>query len=245
MIAQSYDKIPENDSLLIDLPFREATGAKTFDHAKPHHEFSFHDPGGGAFAWLPIASGLGVLQFITGGGSGVYLKSLAADTVDLNITIGSYSIGCWVNWEWNGTSSILIGRYIINQSGWETYFDISGGRNTLSQRHHHLSLAPNTNSNCYSTRWTPGVWHFLGITKRAGSVYTNHYRNGGKLVMSYETTGMLNPDTCNQDLIIGARYTLNANWYKGYMQGLRFWNRPLAQQEWRNIFERERVFFGV
>jgi len=248
MITQSYDKIPENDSLLFDLPFREGIRAETHDHAKPHHPLTFQIPGGGSFSWVTLASGLGVLEFNPVGlgvTDGVYLKGLAADTVDFNFTTDDYSIGCWVNWEWIGHSSILMGRYAVDQCGWETYFDESGGRNTLSQRHHHLSLTPNLNSNCYSTGWTPGVWAFVGVSREAGDIYPIHFRNGRALTMAYETSGMLNPDTCNRNLVLGCRYTLDANWFKGQMWRPRIWNRALSTVEWMNIFKRERVLFGI
>jgi len=150
MIARSYDKVPENDSILLDLPYREGSGMETFDHAKPHHRpIGMHDPGTGSFIWTTLGTGLMALEFVTTGGgavAGVYLDAAAADTADLDFTTGAFSLGCWVKWTWNGYSSIVIGRYGVDLDGWEIYFDISGGRNTLSQRHHHASLTPNLNS---------------------------------------------------------------------------------------------------
>ena len=249
MNLKSYDKIVEYDSLLLDLPYREGTGVKTFDHAKPHHPLTMEDPGGGSFVWTTLPSGLMVLEFVTiggGGTDGVYIKGLAADTVDFNFTAGDFSIGCWVNWDsTGGWSEMMMARYIIDQCGWELYFDVSGGLNTLSQRHNHLSLTPNLNSNCYSTGWTPGTWAFVGVSRVGGNLYPQHYRNGNALAMFYEASGMLDPDTCVQTFQIGCRYTLNANWYKGLMWRPRIWNRALSQNEWKNIFERERDWFGV
>lgn len=248
MNLNSYDKILENDSILLDLPFREGIRAVTHDHAKPHHSVTMHDPGTGSFVWTTLASGLMVLEFVTTGtapNNGVYLKSLAANTVDLNFTTGDYSVSCWVNWIDDGQSEILMGRYVVDNCGWETYFDITGGRNTLSQRHSHLSLAPNTNSNCYSEGWTPGIWAFVGISRKGASLYPQHYRNGSVLQMSYEASGMLDPDTCVQTFQIGCRYSFDANYYKGKMWRPRIWNRALSQEEWLILFERERDLFGV
>ena len=246
---KGYDNIPENDSILLDLPFREATGTKTFDHAKPHRLVTFHDPGGGSFSWAALASGLSVLEFVTiGGGAtdGVYLKSIPADTLDLDFTSGDFSLSAWIKWDsTGGWSEIIMGKYGVDLDGWEIYLDLSGGKNTVSQRHHHSSLAPNNNSNCYSTGWTPGTWAMLGISRVGGDLYPKHYRNGGPLVMTYEASGMLDPDTCNRNLVIGSRYTLDANWYKGQMCWPRIWNRSLFHYEWKNLFEKERDFFGV
>lgn len=245
---KGYDKILCNDQILLDLPFYEGVGMITRDQAKPHHPVTLNDPGGGSFVWTTLASGIMVLEFVavgTGAADGVYLNSLAANTVDLDFTSGGYSIGCWIKWEWNNHSSIIIGRYGVNLDGWEIYLDESGGRNTVSQRHNHNSLAPNTNSNCYSIGWTPGVWMLLGISRIGGNLYPVHYRNGVPLVMSYEASGMLDPDTCNRDLVVGTRYTKNTNWYKGPMWRPRVWDRALTEEEWMSIFEAERHWFGI
>lgn len=198
---------------------------------------------------FPSPGGIGFLKFaaVGGGGTdGVYLDCAAANCVDLNFTTGDFSIGVWINWDsTGGWSEIIIGRYEVNVSGWEVYLDISAGRNTVSQRHSHASLAPNTNSNCFSTGWTPGVWAFLGISRISGDLYPVHYRNGVALTMAYETSGMLDPDTCSQDLVIGCRYTKDANWYRGPMWRPRLWDRALTALDWLNIFEAERDYFGV
>ena len=248
MTTRSYDDIAENALILLDLPFREGAGILTKDHAKPHHPITLNDPGGGSFVWTTLASGIMVLEFVTVGGGaadGVYLNSLAADTIDLDFTLGDFSIGCWINWAWNGNSSIIIGRYGVNLDGWEIYLDESGGRNTVSQRHNHNSLAPNTNSNCYSCGWTPGIWMLLGISRIGGNLYPQHYRNGNFIAMHYAASGMLDPDTCNRDLVIGTRYTKNTNWYKGQMWRPRVWDRALSASEWKKIFESERSWLGI
>lgn len=248
MNVRGYDNIAENKGLLLDLPFYEGIRAITKDQAKPHHPIALNDPGGGSFVWTTLASGIMVLEFVTtggGAGQGVYLESLAADTADLDFISGDYSIGCWINWTWDGQSLIIIGKYGVDLDGWEIYLDESGGRNTVSQRHSHNSLAPNTNSNCYSTGWTPGVWTFLGISRIGGNLYPQHYRNGNFIAMHYEASGMLDPDTCNRDLVIGTRFTKDANWYKGQMWRPRIWNRALSASEWKKIFEAERDWVGV
>ena len=285
---RGYDKIPEHEGILLDLPFYEGRADLTRDQAKPHHQdINMNDPGGGSFLWdrialgrsafdnafnvdgasfdsgktsfglgfsldYPSPGGIGLLKFTAVGGGaadGVYLDCAAANCADLDFTTGDFSIACWINWDSTGAwSEIIIGRYAVDISGWEVYLDISGGRNTVSQRHSHASVAGNTNSNCFSVGWAPGVWAFLGISRIGGDLYPVHYRNGVALTMSYETTptpGMLDPDTCNQDLTIGCRFTKDANWYRGQMWRPRVWDRALSAVEWLNIFERERGYFGV
>jgi len=247
---KGYDNIPENENILLDLPFYEGTGIITRDQGKPHHQnVSLNDPGGGSFVWTVLASGLMVLEFVTVGGGvddGVYLDLPAADCADLNFTAGDFSVGVWIKWDSTfGLSEIIIGRYGALLDGWELYLDISSGRNTVSQRHNHSSIAGNDNSNCFSVGWTPGVWAFLGVSRTGGNLYPQHYRNGVPLLMSYEITGMLDPDTCNRDLVIGCRYSKNANWYKGQMWRPRVWNRVVTAAEWLIMFNKERAWFGV
>jgi len=245
----SYDKIPENEDILLDLPFREGVGTVTMDVAKPHHPMTMHDPGGGSFVWTSLASGLMVLDFVTiGGGNtdGVYLDSPAAATADLDFTSGDYSLSAWINWNSAfGYSEYIFGRGSVDVSGWDIYLDISGGRNTVSQRHHHGSIAGNLNSNCFSIGWTPGTWALLGVSRTGGNLYPVHYRNGVALTMAYETTGMLDPETCNQDLVIGSRFTKDSNWYRNLMWRPRVWNRIVTEAEWLEMFKIERDWFGV
>ncbi len=263
-----YDGIPINEDILLDLQFSEGAGLIARDQAKPHHEdVDQNDPGGGSFTWARALTesakafdngfdwgfdakiGIGCLDFAAVGGApgdGVYLDLAAANCADLNFIAGDYSIGGWINWDSSGGSSeIIIGRYGVNLDGWEIYLDISGGLNTVSQRHHHNSLAPNTNSNCFSTGWTPGTWAFLGISRTGGDLFPVHYRNGIALTMAYEDSGMLDPDTCNRDLVVGCRYTKDANWYRGSMQGLRVWGWALSAVDWLTLFEQEKDYFGL
>ncbi len=246
----TQDKVDINYGLLLSLPFEEGVGALVHDIAKANHLCTMHDPGGGSFTWEnePV-SGRPTLKFTAVGGGpadGVYLDCPAADTADLNFIAGDYSLACWINWDsTGGWSEIIMGRYGVDLDGWEIYLDISGGQNTVSQRHHHSSLAPNNNSNCYSIGWTPGTWYLLGISRIGGNLYPVHYQNGEPLTMTYEASGMLDPDTCNRDLVIGCRFTKDANWYRNLMWNPRVWNRVLSEEEWNFLFELERPWFGV
>ena len=243
-----YDKIPVNEDILLDLPLREGIGTVTMDVAKPHHPITMHDPGGGSFVWTSLPSGLMVMDFVTVGGGnldGVYMDSPGAETADLNFIAGAYSLSAWINWTSNVWSTMIMCRNVTLVSGWEVYLNLSGGRNTVSQRNSHSSIVGNTDSNCFSVGWTPGTWAFLGISREAGNLYPMHYRNGVPLSMSYEDSGMLDSDTCASGLVVGARFTKDANWYKGLMWRPRAWNRALTETEWMNIFTAERDWFGI
>jgi len=247
-----YDKLEINKHILLDLPFREGAGVITQDVAKPHHPLTLQDPGGGSFYWGNLATGYPYLGFNTigtGVGQGVYLDCPAAQSIDLNFTTGSYSIGVWFNWLDITQSSIIIGKYWIDAGGgfvdgWEIYLDVSIGRNTVSQRHNHASLTPNMNSNCYSVGWTPGTWWFLGISRVGGNLYPIHYRNGVALDMNYGTSGMLDPDSANRDLVIGCRCTKDANWFRNKMGRVRVWNIALTADDWKLLYELEKGWFA-
>ncbi len=239
---KSYDKIPENDSILLDLPFREGVGVKTFDHAKPHHADIdlINTP-----TWGALASGLGVLSFAGSGAGNEYIELDNAASADLNFIAGDYSYGAWFNWTPGPEDSqLLIGRYEINVSGWEIYLTLAGGIHYITQRHSHAGtlVGGNPRSAVYSINWTPGEWHFFS-TSRTGGGLAQHYRNG----VAVETVGdnLVDPETNNSDLVIGVRYTKDANYFKGPMWRPRVWDRILTAAEWLNIFEREQDFFGV
>jgi len=251
MATRGFDNAQVAHGLALSLPFDEGVGLLAHDRAKPHHLLTQHDLGGGSFTWTNLGSGLPYLQFAAVGGGatdGVYLDCPWSDTVDLNFTTGDFSVGGWINWDsTGGWSEVVIGRYGVDIDGWELYMDISGHLpvgNTLSQRHHHASLTPNVNSDCFSTGWTPGTWHFFGVSRVGGDLYPVHYRNGEPLVMSYETSGMLDPDTAKRDLVVGCRYTKDANWYRNGMKGLRVWpGRALSEADWKYIFVTESHWF--
>ena len=239
-----YDKRSIYYDILLDLPYREGTGTITKDIAKPHHPLTMNDPGGGSFTWdNMLLSGCPYLEFVTiGGGAtdGVYLDCPAADTGDLDFTTEDYSVCGWINWDstW-GLSEMIIDRGGVDLDGWDLYLNISGGLNTLSQRHHHTP----GRSECFSVGWTPGTWWFFSMSRTG--ILTPHYRNGVPLVMDYGGLTMLDPDTCNRDLVIGTRYTKDANWYIGMMWRPRVWARALSMWEWKLLFEMERHLFGV
>ena len=241
-----YDKLALNYGTLLDLSFLEGSGVITHDRAKPSRVLTQRDPGGGSFAWGNLPSGYPYLEFTTiGGGAtdGVYLDCPAADTVDLDFITDDYTILFWSNWQSDGFSAIVVGRYGTELDGWDCFFN--AGSSSLSLRHNHLSLTPNLSSQCFSAGWGVGVWKLAGIIRRGASLYPLMYRNGIPLEMSYEVTGMLDPDTCNRDLVVGCRNTKDANWFKGMLRGLRVWGRALSPREMLMIWNMERHWFGA
>jgi len=250
---RSYDNISYNDSLLLDLPLSEGAGDLVRDQAKARHqdvllintpvwdtidgEFGFGFTNG-----FDLGSGMGVLTL---DGVNQYGELDNLDSLDLNFMADDYSLGCWIYWQDNATSDIIMARYQLNVSGWELYLYSGGGAvDYLTQRHHHAGtlVGGNPRSGCYSVGWTSETWHFMG-TSRMGGGEALHYRNGVAVTMA--TGGLVDPETNNNDLVIGCRYSKDADWYKGKMWRPRIWNRALSAAEWLQIFEEERRFFGV
>jgi len=231
-MAVAYDKKSmQHDQLLLSLPFGEGSGGDVFDIAKPHHYAS------GNMTRSSLLSGIPVAVF---NGANQYADILAADSGDLDITSQDYSIAGWVYYQSTTFSQIIIGRYGVDLDGWELYLnEIS---ETLSMRQHHVSLAPDVRDDCYSEGWLLNTWYLFGISRN--SLYPKHYRNGEELEVTYETGGSKDPDTCNRDLVMGCRYTKDANWYKGCMSSLRVWvGKALTAEEHRHIFNTERKWF--
>lgn len=225
-----------NEGLLFSLPFYEAAGLITQDTAKPHHPAALHGPP----SWTPIASDLGVLDF---NGATNYLDSPAADTVDLDFTIGDYSIVVWTYHEFMAQSQIVLARYGTDLDGWELYFfDPTAGK-PLTLRHHHASLAPDTRDGCYSLGWDNDVWWLLGISR--SGLYPQHFRNGMEVEVVYEAGGLKDPDACARDLVMATRYTKNADWYKGMVWNPRIWQRKLEPWEHKAIWDSEKGLFGL
>lgn len=237
MSTRCLDKDSLNTSLLLSLPMQEGAGTVlTQDVAKPHHPISLvHAP-----VWTALGTGLQVLDF---DGASDYMECVSASCADLDFTAGDFSIACWCYWEGatGGVADILMGRYELDVSGWEVYFDDSDPLRTLTLRVHHGGVPARTAATSYG--WTKDIWWLVGIS-RSGA-YPLHYRNGIGLEMSYSTGGITDPVTSAQDLVVGVRYTKNINFYDGKLWNPRVWGRCLEPWEQMTIFNRERELFGV
>ena len=234
MTIRSLDRNALNNGLVLSLPFREGAGTVlTHDVAKPRHPISLvNSP-----TWTAVPAGTGVLQL---NGLNEYLECPAADCADLDFTAGDFSILCWCYW--TGTSSdIIVGRYELDVSGWEVYFDDTDPLRTLTLRVHHGGAPARTAATSYG--WTKDTWWLMGIS-RSGA-YPVHYRNGVALEMSYYAGGIQNPAASGQDLVVGARYTRDQNFYQGMLWNLRAWSRSLAPAQQLMAFDCERHLFGV
>ena len=231
-----YDNKSINHQMLLDLPFLEGIGAITHDQSKVHHEdvTLINTP-----TWATLSSGLGVLEL---DGAAEYAELANADSLDLDFLATDYSLGGWINWSHAAhDDQHIIGRYEIDVSGWELYL-YDDPNYYLTLRHHHAGGAT-LRTACYSSGWVQDTWHFFGISRSGTS--QAHYRNGVPLTVSCSAGGLINPETCAQDLTIGVRFTKGSEYFKNQMQGLRVWDRSLSASEWLYLFETEKHWFGL
>lgn len=241
-LVKGYDRLAVNHDINLDLGFNEGVGLVSRDQAGvAHREATL--VGVPAWSQWPL-SGVTYLNY----GGVDYLECPAAETADLDYTAGDYTLACWIRHQWNAATKLLMGRYALDTDGWECYVtDSAPGIYYLTLRHHHASLAPNTRDGCYSAGWEPDIWWLMTITrhKQAGTSYPLHYRNGMPVDVTYDPVGLLDPDSAVRDLVIGVRFTKNANYWLGDMWRPRVWSRALEPAEVMMLFEMERNLFGV
>jgi len=226
-MAVLYDSISYNRRMLLDLPFREGIGVVTQDVAKPHHPITMVNTP----TWTALDSGKMTINL---NGTTQYLQCLSASCTDLDFTSGDYSIGGWINWTINEFSQIVIARYELSVDGWEVYLTNVGSLNYLSLRHHHAAGAT-TRTGAFSLGWTPGTLFHFGISRSGASA--QFYRNGEPVTTVSDT--LIDPETCNQDLVIGTRYTKNANFYKGPFARLIVADEALTAEDWRSMYKHQ------
>lgn len=229
-MAIAYDAYTLNHQILLDLTLEEAIGGRAHDRSKGHRWLTLNGPP----TWTQMASRLTVLDF---GGAADYLDCPNADTADLEFTSGDYSIAGWINWSAGVDSQIVIGRYAVDVGGWELY--LYNPTNLLTLRHHHAGGAA-ARSAVYSAGWTQSTLHFMGVCRSGNSA--TFYRNGVPLAV----TGVLeDAEATVQDLVIGTRFTKDANWFNGQMWRPRVWGRELQEEEMKRLFDLEKNYLGV
>ncbi len=225
-----YDNLGTNRQAVLDLPFREGVGIITQDVAKPHHPVSLVNTP----TWESIASGLGVLAL---NGTTEYLESDSGDTGDLNFTSGDFTLAAWLRWESGEDSQIVMGRYAISIDGWELY--LYAPTTLLTLRMHHATGAA-LRTAVYSDGWSQDTWHQMFVV-RSGTSAT-FYRNGVALTTAGDV--LEDPDTATRDLVIGARYTKDTNFFNGKLWRSRAWDRALSAEEVRVLYDREKRWFA-
>lgn len=231
---------------ILDL-FRQQGGAQpglvtSYDHTRYNHDVTLHNntwTQGPTGVWIPVFNG-----------TTAYMDATHASTEAMGITGGlldGYTIMGWVEWTDTTQSEILIGRYELDVGGWEIYFTYTGGVYSLTQRHHHAGTIVDTHprSASYSVGWDEVTTWFFAIVFQGNGTDCLHYRNGVSVAVTSSTGGIRDFESTTQDLVIGTRYTKNANWYEGEMAGLRMFNYIMTPAQIRATYHAEKYLAGV
>ena len=230
MAVTFYDNLPLNQGIVLDWPMTEGTGKLVHDQSKSGSIGQLLT--GGLPVMWPAAIGTGFYGVYLFEVWDQYINCPAVDTTNLNFTSGDYSLACWFRWSIVEYSQILMGKYILDDSGWEVYLTNAGGLDYVSVRHHH-SLGATARTSSYSTGWPVNILHCWSYS-RTGTT-AQHYRNG--LPVTTTSSVLIDPESSvGNDLRLGVRFTEGANWFNGYLGRPRAWNRALTAAEHRQIY---------
>jgi len=225
--------------MLLDLPFREATGLITHDVAKPHHIASL---AGHAPVWGEVVlSGLGVLEF---NGASQYLEIPAVDTVDLDFT-GDFTLAAWIYPVYPvGQPMVIMCRNTTDGCGWCMYLYDNPIEGTL------LSLRTNQtgdHTECYAAGFPDSEWQLVGFSRDSVGQTAICYKNGKPITTVFNGIPLLDPIACvvANKLLIGVQEGEISAFYEGKMRRPRACPRKLSDDEWAQIFDYERHWFGV
>lgn len=234
-----YDKISLHHSILLDLPFREATGAITHDVAKPHHIVTLTNTP----TWGEIAlSGLGVIEL---NGTDEYLQIPAADSQDLDF-VGDFTLATWIYPVYTAQAMVIMCRNGTDVCGWCMYLYDNPTLGTL------LSFRTNQaadHTECYAAGFPDSVWQLVGFSRDSAGETAICYKDGEALTTVFDGIPLLDPIVCvgliAKKLLIGVQDGEDGNWFKGKMWRPRAWNRKLSALEWKELYDMERHWFGL
>lgn len=237
-----YDNLALNHGIVLDLPFREATGLITHDVAKPHHIATLTGPP----VWTDVLaaaigpSDLGILQL---NGVNQYLQIPGADTEDLDFT-GDFSLAAWVHPIYTAQAMVIMCRNTTDLCGWCMFLYDNPELGPL------LTLRTNQagdHTECYAAGFTDSESQLIGFSRDSAGLSATAYRNGKPVTTILGPTGMIDPVGCGaaNKLLIGVQEGEDANFYKGYKWRPRAWPWKLSDEEWAQIFDYESHWFGV
>lgn len=239
---KGYDNLGLNQGIVLDLPFREATGLITHDLAKPHHIATLTGPP----TWTDVLaegigpSDLGILQL---NGVNQYLQIPGAVTLDLDF-IGDFSLAAWVYPIYTASAMVIMCRNTTDLRGWCMFlFD----NPTLGPL---LSLRTNQagdHTECYAAGFTDSEPQLVGFSRDSAGLSATAYRNGRPVTTVLGPTGMIDPVACGvaNKLLIGVQEGEASDFFAGYKWRPRAWPRALTDVDWLNYFERTKHWFGV
>ncbi len=197
--------------------------------------------GAAAPAYVQRPSGVWVLEY---DGTADYMDAAAADTTHMDIITRKYTILCWLHWLDTTNSEIIIGKYHVDNHGWELYLHNAGAGNLyLTQRHHHAGTIVDANprSASYSNGWALDTTYHMAVVFNGTGNDCSHYRNGVALAMTSSTGGIRDPESAlTHDVVFGIRYDLSSNWYWGWHSPFLMVDYAMSQEEINKIYHSER-----
>ena len=107
----------------------------------------------------------------------------------------------------------------------------------LSFRLHHAGGAT-TRTGAFSLGWPFGTLAHFGISKIGDTAY--FYRNGEPVVTVSDV--LIDPEATTQDLVIGIRYTKDANMLSGLLPRLIVAEEGLTAEDWRAMYRQQRDY---
>ena len=231
MARTFYDSLGLNEDIELDLSMLEATGSYLHDESRNHSMATMHTALGTPL-WLQTSEG----HF------GIYLNRIyplldvdqyydipAADCTELNFTTTDYSLAIWFYWTSTGRSQIIMGKYFLDQSGWEVYLHDTGMHRYMTVRHHHGG----TRTSSYSDGWAFNEWHLWSYSRIGATGY--HYKDGEPITTISQV--LQDPgSSVADDFRIGCRFTENDNWAKIRFHRPRAWSRGMLPDGHRLLY---------
>lgn len=242
---KGYDNFRINHGIVLDLPFREATGLITHDIAKPHHIATLTGPP----VWTDVLaaaigpSDLGILQL---NGVNQYLQIPGADTLDLDF-IGDFTLAAWVHPIYTASAMVIMCRNTTGVDGWCMFlYDNPTLGPLLSLRTNQGGPAPGY-TECHAAGFTDRESQLVGFSRDSAGLSATAYKNGKPVTTVLGPTGMIDPVACGvgNKLLIGIQDGEAISRYSGYKWRPRAWPWKLSDADWLSMFEREKHWFGV
>jgi len=232
MARTFYDSLALNDDIELDLSMLEATGSLLHDESKNHSMATMHSAIGTPL-WLQTSAsrfGIDLNRVYPTLDMQQYYDIPAADCKNLDFTSSDYSLAIWFYWSHTGSSQIVMGKYVVDNSGWEAYLYFNGTNYFMTVRHHHGG----TRTGNYSAGWVYSQWHLWSYS-RTGTT-CQHYRDGLPITTISDVLQDPSSSIAN-DWRLGCRFTEDSNWWKARFHRPRAWSRGLTADEHRLLFE--------
>ena len=220
-----YDNLAINEQIVLDLPFREATGTVIHDRSKNHAEFAY--VGGPPDLWVQLASGIWVIEFTPQPNA----RWLQSSISNLWFGASDFSIAMWLNFD------VIDQTYLLLYYGHSGYSLMTIDTNRFA----FATYQGAANQVTYTTaEVTVDEWMLVSVS-RSGTL-AQIYKNGNQIDTGSATH--LDPTGAGAATFYISDGGLSA--LDGKMGRPRLWeDRAFTRAEWRALYESERSLYGV